>query len=511
MDKNLFAAIGLSLLVYVAWFGFVEKRMPKVAPPAATQPASQTAPSAKWTASGSEPSQPASGKALPAVDRQILERQSFLLKLGKANARVNPRGAAVVSLQYREPLGTVELVKDPNPGLFAAFSELTFSQSKDSPTTFAASRADGLKVVKEFEAAPDDKSLPKLKITLTNSSKKPLETGPWGVQVGPGLGTILSEEKDNAKITRAIGFVPGKNGLNGKVEKLTPGEHNGVFNWVGIDNRYFLAAFLPKPGEFTVLSAVPAAVQLRENSTALAPGASKTWELPYYVGEKGHTWLSRYKLGLERSIDFGYFAQLGRLILKALDRLHDLTGNWGWSIIILTLALQLVLLPLTYKSLKAQAAMKRLQPEIARLQQRYSKEPQKMNVEMMELYKKHGANPMGGCLPMILQMPIFVALFNTLRNAWELHGAVWMFWVKDLSAKDPYYVLPLVMGGLMFIQQKMNPPTTDPTQAQMMTFMPIVFTFMFLNFPSGLVLYWLTNSVANFAAQVALKDHFDKK
>ena len=176
----------------------------------------------------------------------------------------------------------------------------------------------------------------------------------------------------------------------------------------------------------------------------------------------------------------------------------------------LTVVLQFVLFPLTYKQMKSMAVMKRIQPEISKLQQKYAKDQRRMQTEMMELYKKHGANPLGGCLPMLVQLPVFVALFNMLRNAWELHGAPWMFWVKDLSAHDPYYVLPLVMGGIMFFQNKLNPPaSTDPAQAKVFTYMPLIFTFMFLNFPSGLVLYWLTNSVLSVAQQLALKERFN--
>ena len=152
--------------------------------------------------------------------------------------------------------------------------------------------------------------------------------------------------------------------------------------------------------------------------------------------------------------------------------------------------------------------MKKLQPEVAKLQKKYADDSQKLSAATMELYKTKGANPLGGCLPMVLQMPIFIALFNALRNSWELHGAVWIFWIKDLSAKDPYYVLPIVMGGLMFLQSKMNPPAGGPAQQKIMMFMPLIFTFMFMNFPSGLVLYWLTNSLVSTAVvQVALKDH----
>ena len=497
------------MLVYVIWFGVVEKKIKPASPTSASfQQQPRQAPAVN-AAPGADAAAPQAAPASVA-DRKQLETQSLPAALGKAQVKIHPKGAAVVSWQYQEPLGTVELVRDPQPGFLAAFPELAFSPAKDSPLTWTARRADGLQVVKQFMPAPDDRTLPRVVITLKNAGVKPLETGPWSLSIGPGLGTIGSETAENVKQMRAIGLTPADRGLAGAVEIFKPGQLQAPYRWVAVDNRYFLAALLPQAGDFSSITCEPGA-RLRLDAAAahLAPGQSRAWAIPYYIGEKGNTWLSRYGVGLERSIDFGFFAQLGRFVLKALDKLHALTGNWGWSIIVLTMLLQILLLPLTYKSLKAQAAMRRLQPEIARLQQRHAKDPKTLNAETMELYRKHGANPLGGCLPMLIQMPVFIALYNALRNAWELHGAGWIFWIHDLSAKDPYYILPLVMGGLMFAQNKLNPPTSDPTQQQMMKWMPIIFTFMFLKFPAGLVLYWLTNSAANAAIQMSLRSRFD--
>ncbi len=523
MDKNLLYAVGLSFLVYAVWFGVVEK---KVAPPpgrAAHPTASGSALPSGAAPTGQQP-QPQQQQPAPAPSSAVqqqpsaemtteqrakLEKQAVAAALGGAKVRISPKGAAVVSWQYQEPLGTVELVRDPQPGFLATFPELTFSPDKADPLTWRARRADGLSVVKRFVPAPDEKTLPQVEVTLVDEAKKPVQTGPWSISVGPGLGTILSEEKENPKVTRAIGLTPGQGALAGKVETFKPGEHPGAFRWVAVDNRYFLAALLPKAEDFpTVTSQQPPMIDAGAASATLQPGQSRTWAVPFYVGEKGSTFLRRYKVGLERSINFGFFSQLGRFMLDILFKVHNVVGNWGWSIIILTVAIQIVLLPLTMKSFKAQAAMRKLQPEITRLQQRYKSDPQRLNAETMELYKKHGANPLGGCLPMLLQMPIFYALYYALRNAWELHGAPWIFWIKDLSVKDPYYVLPIVMGVLMWAQNKLNPQTSDPTQQQMMMWMPIIFTFMFLKFPAGLVLYWLTNSAANAAVQLALRKRF---
>ena len=186
-----------------------------------------------------------------------------------------------------------------------------------------------------------------------------------------------------------------------------------------------------------------------------------------------------------------------------------MTGNYGLAIILLTIGLQVLMFPLTIKSFKATLAMKKLQPKIAELQARFKGDPKRLNIEMMNLYKSSGTNPFGGCLPMLLQLPIFWALFTTLRNAYELRGAPFVGWIHDLSTPDvllhvagfPLHALPLVMGGAMFLQQRMSGASSDPTQKQMMTMMPIMFTFMFYGFPAGLVLYWLTNNLMTMTIQ----------
>lgn len=501
MDRNLWLAVGLSALVYIGWFGFVEK---KVAPPQA-----KPAPAAAVAPAPSKPGEPVPVET-PA-DAKALLAEAEAVKFGDAEAKIHPRGAAIVSFFVPEPLGVVELVHDPRQGLFSTFPELAFRRdpSVKNGLAFVADAPAGLRVSKQFLAG-EGTVLPRVRLTILNASRQVATTPAWTLSVGPGLGTIDTELKENASVWRAIGLTPEGKGLKGRVETLKPGEHAGPFRWTGVDNRYFLAALLASPEHFgAVRAAAPPAVVLTAKPVELKPGGSFTWEVPFYLGPKGHTWLSRYGLGLERSIDFGFFAQLGRWMLGALERIHRSTGNWGWAIILLTVALQILLFPLTWKSLKAAASMKKLQPQIQRLQQRHADDPTKLNQEMMALYKNSGANPLGGCLPMLLQMPIFIALYNALRNSWELHGAAWLGWITDLSAKDPYYALPLIMGALMFVQSKLNPPAADPAQQKVMMFMPVIFTFMFLNFPSGLVLYWLTNSLVSTLLQVGLKDRLE--
>jgi YidC/Oxa1 family membrane protein insertase len=188
-------------------------------------------------------------------------------------------------------------------------------------------------------------------------------------------------------------------------------------------------------------------------------------------------------------------------MLKFMIYIYDFTKNYGVAIIILTIVVKLLTYPLTIKSMASMKKMQAIQPKLMELRAKFKNEPQKLNAAMMELYRKHGVNPMSGCLPMIIQIPIFFALYKALLVSVELKGSPFIFWITDLSAKDPYYITPIIMGITMFIQQKMTPSTMDPMQQKLFLFMPIIFTFLFLNFPSGLVIYWLTNNILSIAQQ----------
>ena len=299
---------------------------------------------------------------------------------------------------------------------------------------------------------------------------------------------------------------------------MKPGDYTSkLYHWAAVDNRYFLAALIPlNNSDFANLSITKVDKKHPpEMSLAAAiPGSAQTQDvsLLFYLGPKGHEHLKALKLNLEETVDFGYFGFLGKLALGALNYFYKITGNYGWAIIILTVLLQIIVMPLTIKSFKASAAMKQLQPLVKELQDKYKADPKRLNVEMLNLYKVHKVNPLGGCLPMLLQLPIFWALFATLRNAFELRGAHWIFWIKDLSAPDTLVsisgfslnILPLIMGIGMFFQQQMMSVSTDPAQQKMMYMMPVLFTFMFWNFPSGLVIYWLTNSILTMIEQYVI-------
>ncbi len=220
-----------------------------------------------------------------------------------------------------------------------------------------------------------------------------------------------------------------------------------------------------------------------------------------YVGPKEYDRLKAAGHELERAVDFGWFTVIAKPLFVALKYFYKLVGNWGWAIIILTVIIKVLFAPLTHKSQKSMKRMQKLQPLFAELKEKYKGDPAKLNKEMMELYKKHKVNPMGGCLPMLIQIPVFIALYRVLGNSIELRHAPFMFWLHDLSAKDPYYVLPILMGVSMLVMQKMTPTTMDPKQNMMMMLMPVIMVFMFISLPSGLVLYFTVSNLLSMAQQ----------
>ncbi len=264
----------------------------------------------------------------------------------------------------------------------------------------------------------------------------------------------------------------------------------GNIRWIAQEDKYFTAAIVP-------VNKIEGASVWKEGEAAeiaLKLGTQKN-DFILYAGPKEYDGLKKLNLGLEHIIDFGWFSIVAMPLFWVLKFFYSFLGNYGWAIILLTILVRIPFIPLMHKSQQSMKKMQALQPLMAEIKEKYKKDPQKMQKELTELYKKHKVNPVGGCLPMLLQIPVFIALYNVLLNAIELRGAPFILWIKDLSARDPYYILPVIMGISMVIQQKMTPSSMDPRQAKMMMLMPIVFTFLFLTFPSGLVLYWLVNNI----------------
>jgi len=247
----------------------------------------------------------------------------------------------------------------------------------------------------------------------------------------------------------------------------------------------------------------------KDNNPVVYFDAMPTMNFNGYIGPKEYKTLESIKPVLTHAIEYGWFTFAAKPLFSLLSWLHGIFGNWGWSIIALTLIIRIILYPLTYKGMVSMQKIKDIAPKIKELQAKHKGDPQRANAAVMEMYKKHGANPLGGCLPMLLQIPVFFAIYRVLLNAVELQGAPWALWITDLSRMDTYYVLPILMGASMYYQQKLTPNNfTDPLQEKVFKFLPIIFTFFFLTFPSGLVLYWFVNNLFSIAQQFVVNQQF---
>lgn len=328
-------------------------------------------------------------------------------------------------------------------------------------------------------------------------------TGGYDVVLGTNFGIV--EWGDGF-----IGLIGSASLVDGTVEKETPEneiERKGAVQWVALQDKYFLSVLMPQGANAALAKKegeklVSAAVRM--------PRSGATTKLQLYAGPKEYDTLRSLNVSLEETIDFGWFIFGSWSIVKAVAKpifyvlrfINEYTHNYGLTIILLTMGIKLLFVPLQYKSYKSMKQMQMIQPKVLALQEKYKDDRDKLNKELIKLYRDHKVNPVGGCLPMVLQMPVFVALFNILYMTIDLRQAPFVGWITDLSVQDPYYVLPIIMGATMVIQQKITPTTMDPTQAKIMLVLPVFMTFLFINFPAGLVLYWLTNNVLTIGQQV---------
>ena len=276
--------------------------------------------------------------------------------------------------------------------------------------------------------------------------------------------------------------------------------------WISMIQHYFLGAFIPPRGEQQHfygkrLSNGRAVIGTYTPAKTLAAGGSDSFTGILFVGPKLQEELAQLAEGLDLTVDYGWLVFIAKPMYWVLDQIQDVVKNWGWTIIIFTILIKLVFFKLSETSYRSMANMRKLTPRIQALKDRYGDDKQRMQQAMMEMYKTEKINPLGGCLPMLVQIPFFIALYWVLLESVELRQAPWILWIDDLSIKDPYFVLPLIMGASMLIQQKLNPPPPDPMQAKIMMALPIVFTAMFAFFPAGLVLYWVVNNILSIAQQ----------
>ncbi|MDH5510821.1 MAG: membrane protein insertase YidC [Nitrospinota bacterium] len=286
-------------------------------------------------------------------------------------------------------------------------------------------------------------------------------------------------------------------------------EYKGDIVWAAFTHKYYAVIGMPQRSDASLVR------------TNYIDGYNTTleWEYPtdsvnsirFFLGPKRHDILREYSDDQRVIIDYGWFNVIAQPLFWLLDKFHSVLGNWGWAIVMLTVLTKVVLFPLSQKGFRSMKKLQKFQPQMKKLQELYKDDKEKLNRELMAFYKENKVNPMGGCLPMFLQIPIFFALYKVLYESIELKGVPWILWITDLTAQDPYYVTPVIMGGTMFLQQWMTPSTGDQTQRQIMLIMPVVFTFMFLSFPSGLILYWMVNNILSIIQQwIINRENFEE-
>ena len=549
--RRLIAAAALSFGFLVLWH-FIFPAEPPAPPrpaPAVAAPASpaggevaSTAPAAGAGAPGAPAAPEAPAPARPTV--QAATDETVVIETRDARVELSNRGAEIRSFTVKKQTDTagqpMQLVRrrpqGPYPfaivdaaGQATAFGEARFRavRSADGKRVDFEYGDGKLWARKSFVFRPDG---------LFDVDVEVQGLKGWALAIGPGIRNRTAEELDSQFEKREGLYLVG-----GEVEVLDPQKTKEPtevsatgLGWAALDDTYFLSAVVPFEGVakavFQPILLTPAAdgflavpvpaelsgeqKKLKRDFWLYVHPTGERMKVGSYWGSKERHQLAGLPHNLGKSLRLGMFWWLAQPLLSALHWIYDhVVANYGWAIILLTTLIKILLLPLTHSSTKSMRKMQELNPKLQALRERYRPKlrdkngrpnlemQRKMNEEMMAIYKAEGVQPTGGCLPMILQMPVFFAFYSVLYSAVELRHAPWMLWIHDLSAKDPYYVLPLVMGATQFLQVRMTPSVGDPMQRRLFQIMPVLMTFLFLGFPSGLVLYWLTNNVLTIVQQ----------
>ena len=533
MEKNQLMALALCMVVLLAYPWLLKRFYP----PAEKTPAVETTLAAGADESVPETKEPvvsASVPARPAIERPAAP-EVFHFENELYDAEMTRMGGSLMRLAYRGDAGTRErtqtvfLNASPEmPGLLAVgfagdagdLSRAAFSMTRQTEDSveFAHERAGEFRVVKRFFFSRKEPII-NLEIEIQNLASYERTFTPE---------ILLAMHDDPTRHAaphefQAVAWTDKATTADAKKIHKKGFSISEPITWAGIVKKYFCIlikpddramAFNAREDEATLFG------ELRLEPVTVSAGASRMLQNFVYAGPQRYEALTAYQVGFVNILSRGFFGGFKILFLRALKFSHRHTGNFGWDILLLTLLIKLLFAPLTHMSYKSMAKMKAIQPKLQVLQERHKDDPSKLNREMMELYKKHRVNPMGGCLPMLLQIPVFIAFYQVLNEAVELRGAPFIGWITDLSEPDHLFMLkasfplignsfnllPLLMTVSMVVQQRMTPQSgVTPEQQKMFAFMPLIFCFVFYNMPSGLVLYWLLNNVLSIVQQGLVK------
>lgn len=531
MEKNAILAAVLSLAILIGWQYLVVRPMEEEQ--AQKQRAAKARAAAQRGKGGSAASAPlrsppavgpATSAASPAPAPPVSAPQRRVrVDVGDAVYELTNRGAGFLSarlLKYRQgERGFVELVPAGRPDVRPLFfwggrtaQRLNEASYQVEGGDLSLSRTNPEGVVRFLYRGEDGLSAEKTLAFRYNSYNvktrirvsRPLGEEAIGVVWGPRVGG--SDGNTYGGVIEGPMSFMGKEIVYDYPEEGKPVTHGEGLKWTSLQSKHFIAALIPRSGaggaEVRLLGQTDA---LSEYAAIVPLSRGREVEAAFdvYAGPKALDHLERLGVGLEDSLDYGMFAFIAKPLMSILRALHAVAGNWGVAIILLTILVKIVFYPLTHVSMRNMKEMQKLQPRIAQLREIYKEDKTKLNEQTMSLYKEHKVNPMMGCLPMLIQIPVFFGLYEALLVSIELRNAPFFGWVQDLSVQDPYHVYTILMGASMFLQQKMTPMAGDPTQAKMMMFMPIIFTGMFVFYPVpvGLVIYWLVNNLLSIAQQ----------
>ena len=444
-------------------------------------------------------------------------------------------GKKVIEPKEPEPLDLVNTKEGKNLplGLTFSISDENWEVDKDrlrlleggekGEITFSKTLENGLKILKRLKFTSDQYAI-NLEVEVQNNSSKVITLDQMGLEWIGQIELVKLAKDENKDYGLKYSFLRNQTvekkefggsatsgcmpGCGTKSTTVEPFEttQKGDIKWFSFGGEYFTALLIPPPSkEITLSLKGTEKYLLKANVTtppiSIPPGEKINAPYQIYLGPKDENLLKRLGVGAEKLVDFGWFTIIAKPLLWFLKVTNKITNNFGIDIIILSILIKIIFIPLTQISMKSMKEMQKVQPEMTRLKEQYKNDKARLQQEIMLLYKRRKINPMSGCLPMAIQIPVFIALYNALQNTIEMRHAPFFLWIRDLAAKDPIYITPLIMGATMVLQQKMTPSATDPTQAKMMLLMPVMFTFLFLNFPSGLVIYWLVNNVLSIAHQ----------